>query len=115
MKVIDNATVQVQVDYDEASLNRDGTPLTDLAYSNTYYQIGAAPVVAAAKTPATKATGGGHISIPLIIPAPLDARTSFNFWATATDLSGNESAKSVVFPFTVERLAPAGPVNFTIA
>lgn len=114
MRVIDNATVEVTATYNEPAKSQDGSPLTDLAYTSIFYRVGTGPAVAAAVTPASATTGGGAIVRPLIVPAPVGARTSFSFWATATDTSGNVSSQATA-TFEVERFAPEAPSNFTIA
>jgi hypothetical protein len=115
MKILDNSTVSVDAMYDEPTLDSTGTPLLDLAYTSVYYKVGASPLVVGAKTIATQAQGGGRITVMLIVPAPVDAVTKIDFYVSATDFVGNESAKSAPVPFTIERLAPAVPTNFIIA
>jgi len=109
MRIIDTATVEVQVSYTE--------PIEDsanLAYTSVYYKTGGVPV-AAAKTPVKSVSGGAAISIPLIVPAPDKAKTTFDFWATATNTLGAESVPSNHATFVVDREAPAAPTSFSVA
>lgn len=115
MRIIDHATVAVEASWDEPVLNADGTPLNDLGYSSVYYTVGKGPLIVGAKIPATSPLGGGHITTSMIVPAPQGVTTQFTFQASATDLSGNESAKTSPVPFVVERVGPTLPGNFTIA
>jgi hypothetical protein len=122
MRIIDANTVEVLATYDEPTRDADETPndptdnppLKDLAYTSIYYRIGQGQPVAAAKTPATSPNGGGTISLPLIVPAPVNKITRIEFWATATDLAGNTSDETRI-TFTVDRMAPLPPSNFSIA
>lgn len=115
MKIIDKATVSIEASWTEPTVNADGSPLLDLAYSSVYYQVGNGPVVVGAKLPATKPTGGGAVSTTLIIPAAAGAITLLTFTASETDLDGNESPKTSPVVFKVERVAPAEPVSFSVA
>jgi hypothetical protein len=116
MRIIDLNTVQVDASYDEPTENSDGTPLEDLAYTQVFYQPeGAAAPIMGAKTAATKPTGGGHIDVSLIVPAPAGKKTSLDFWTSEVDLAGNPSVGSTHVTFVVDRIAPAPSSNFTIA
>lgn len=115
MRLIDNATAEVEVLFKEPELNGDNSPLLDLAYSSVYYKVGSAPLVSGARLPATRPTGGGAINTLLIVPAPSGARTTIAFQVSSTDLSGNESLKTPAVNFEIERLAPASPTSFTVA
>lgn len=117
MKIIDNATVSVDVNWDESIKNADvsGSPLTDLAYSSVYYKVNTGMVIIGAKITATKPTGGGHITTTIVIPAIVGNLTTVDFWATETDLTGNEGPSTSHILFPIDRLTPAAPLNFTVA
>jgi len=126
MKLIDQATAQVDASYDEPALQEDGTPLTDLAYTSVYYSpvlglitVGQAPalgpIVVGAKVNATSVAGGGTIATTLIVPAPIGKTSAFAFQASATDLTGAESAKTPAVFFVIDRVSPATPRSFTVA
>ena len=126
MKLIDQATAQVEASYDEPSLQEDGSPLVDLAYTSVYYSpvlgpilVGQAPtlgpVVVGAKVNASAVTGGGSIATTLIVPAPTGTTSTFAFQASATDLTGTESAKTPAVFFVIDRVSPATPRSFTVA
>jgi hypothetical protein len=122
MRIVDNSTVEVTLSYDEPAFDQDNTPListdnpplTDLAYTSMFYKVGTGAAVAAGKNTASKPSGGGHISSLLLVPAPVNQKTAFDFWVTSTDLTGN-SAGETHASFTVDRMAPAVPINFTVA
>lgn len=126
MRIIDARTVEVIVTYDEPTQDTDLTPetmldnppLTDLAYTSIFYKVvspgpGSTSPVAAGTVKSTP-QGGAHVTTTLMIPAPANDITTFDFWVTATDLTGNQSAETHA-SFTVDRMAPIVPINFTIA
>jgi hypothetical protein len=115
MKIIDAATASVDATFTESVTNNDGSPVTDLAYSSVYYQVGNGALIVGAKVPASKLTGGGAMSTTLIVPAPVGAVTTINFQASETDTQGNEGLKTAVVTFKIDRLAPAAPTSFGIA
>ena len=102
------------VTYTEPSTNTDGSPLTDLARTNVYTEIllpGQTPVKGP-NVAASASTGGGAISTTITVPigATLPIKeANVKVWATATDLSGNESLPSTVVTKRVDQLAPSAP------
>lgn len=123
MRIIDARTVEVVVAYDEPTRDSDLTPdttdnpaLTDLAYTSILYQVVSPEPSAPVAAGNIKATphGGAHVITTMMIPAPVNTITVFDFWVTATDLTGNQSSETH-FSFTVDRMAPTPPVNFILA
>jgi hypothetical protein len=101
---------QLTVTYKEPTTSVDGTALDDLKLTTIYYQVqGGPPIVKALEVPATRAAGGGAIEKPITIPAEPGKKIYVNIWATATDLSGNESDKSNIVTQRVDLLAPSPP------
>lgn len=114
MRLIDANTVELDAIFDEPTLSVDGTALDDLDYSTIYITT----PVGTIKSPViqeTKATGGGHVDSKFVVNAPANAKTVFSFSMTSTDVKGNEGPHTASVPFTVDRIAPAAPSNFTIA
>ena len=115
MRVIDALTCELQAQYDESVKSADGSALTDLQNSSIYYKIGTLPPVKVAQVPASKLTGGGHITQLVVVPAPSGVATTFDFYVTETDLKGNEGPASNHVVITIDRVGPDAPLNFTIA
>lgn len=123
MRVIDNNSVEITFAYDEPTSDSDNTPavstdnppLTDLAYTSLFYRIGEGAPVAAGINPATSPSGGAHITGPLLLPAPVNARTAIDFWVTSTDTAGNTQGEAHAPAFVIDRMAPLPPSNFTVA
>lgn len=67
------------------------TSLTNLKQTNIFYKVGNGAPILAATVPATAATGGGNISKRITLPS-LAHGAVVEFWVTATDTTGNESA-----------------------
>lgn len=87
-----SATKQsVKVSYTEPSVSIEGSPLTDLAKTTIYYDLGSGRVLAK-DIPATKPTGGGPISQTITVPVQVKEEQSVRICVTATDRHGNESA-----------------------
>ena len=99
----------VDATYTEPSTNANGTPLTDLAKTTIYYDLGAGPVVAKI-VPATALTGGGNVATTITVPVLEGQEADVRFFVTASDTSGNESARSGEVIKRIDRLAP-GPPN----
>ena len=60
--------------------------------------------------PATSPAGGGFISQPVVIPGVIPGTESnIDFWARATDLSGNESVDSIHVEKRFDLLSPGPP------
>lgn len=101
----------VTATYTEPTTNADTppTPLTDLASTNVYFQILGQTAVKGPAVPATAATGGGAITTTVTVPIVAGQQADVNFWATATDKSGNESVRSVETILRIDRLPPGAP------
>ncbi|MBH0191638.1 MAG: hypothetical protein HP492_07740 [Nitrospira sp.] len=69
----------------------EGSPLTDLAKTTIYYDLGSGRVLAK-DIPATKPTGGGQISQTITVPVQEKGEQPVRICVTATDRHGNESA-----------------------
>ena len=81
----------VSVSYTEPSVSIEGKPLTDLAKTTIYYDLGSGRVLAK-EIPATKPTGGGQISQTITVPVRVNGEQPVRICVTATDRHGNESA-----------------------
>lgn len=87
-----SATKQsVKISYTEPSVSIVGSPLTDLAKTTIYYDLGSGRVLAK-DIPATKPTGGGQISQTITVPVRVNGDQPVRICVTATDRHGNESA-----------------------
>lgn len=94
----------------EPKLNSDNTLLTNLAKTTLYYSLNSG-VVKKKDYTATKPTGGGAKSAYITINMNCETKVnSMSAWATATNLSGIESAKGNVVIKAVPALGggPAG-------
>lgn len=102
---------EVTIDYTEPTKNSNtaGTPLTDLARTNVYFQLDAGAAVKGSDVPASAPTGGGQITTKVTLPVTADQEVTATIWATATDLSGNESVPSAKITKRIDRLAPSAP------
>ena len=100
--------VSVTALYQEPATNTDGSALTDLDHTSIYYDLGAGPVKAK-DVPATALTGNGNITTPVDVPVTEGQEKNVIFWVTASDQSGNESAKSATVTKRIDRLAPGPP------
>ena len=112
MRVIDNNTVEVNVSYDISPVLAGSNAI---ASSSLFYSIGVGAPVLAKATTEVNPMGGDHVSYVLDIPAPINVITTFDFYAVETDIFGNVSPHSLDVKLTVNRLAPAAPINFTVA
>jgi len=101
--------VTVTAIYIEPSTNTDTSPLLDLAKTSIYFQIVGASPTKAKDITATTPTGSGNINTTFDIPITEGQEKDIDCWATATDLSGNESAKSNIVRIRIDRLAPSPP------
>ncbi len=98
------------VTYTEPTTNSDKTPLTDLAKTTIYYSLnGGTDVKVTPDIAAITPTGGGSVSTQITVPIAANQSASVTIRATATDVSGNESIKSVAVTKTVDRLPPMPP------
>jgi hypothetical protein len=80
----------VHVSYTEPSVTAGGSALNDLAKTTIYYDLGAGRTLVK-EIPATKPTGGGHISETIVLPVQTEGEQSVMICVTATDRHGNES------------------------
>lgn len=100
---------QLRAEYKEPSVNKDGSPLVDLKETRVYFQIvGKSPAVGLT-VPASSKIGGQPVSGDVLVPVLVDQEADVNLWATALDLSGNESGPSNVLQKRIDRLAPDAP------
>lgn len=97
------------VTYKEPTTNVDGSPLTDLNQTNVYYSINGGAEVKSGNIPPTSVNGGGNVTTTVTVPIAQNQSASVTIRATATDISGNESAKSAAVTKTVDRLPPMPP------
>ncbi|MFO0700087.1 MAG: hypothetical protein U0236_12750 [Nitrospira sp.] len=81
----------VYVSYTEPSLTVEDGPLTRLAKTSIYYDLGHGRSLAK-EVPATHPSGGGDISETITIPIKAGQEQSVTVCVTATDSDGNESA-----------------------
>jgi hypothetical protein len=106
---------QVNVVYVEPSTNEvdylgNTTTLDDLHHTSIYYQVvGSTTSVMALAVPATSASGGGSVNKNIVVPMQAKRKMAYTFWATATDVTGNESVASPTFSVIIDMLAPAAP------
>jgi P pilus assembly chaperone PapD len=97
------------VSYKEPDKNFDNTPLNDLARTNVYWSINGGVETKGPDVPSSSVTGGGQIVTQVTVPIAQNQSASVTIRATATDISGNESAKSTSVTKTVDRLPPMSP------
>ena len=94
------------VEYDEPTVNLDGSPLTDLAGTRVTYTVdGGAPVVGPL-IPATAPTGGGHVVTQIHVPVQRGQEVAVSVTATAEDLDGNVSDPSDPVARRIDRNPP---------
>ena len=99
----------VTATYTEPTTNADLTLLTDLAKTNVYYQLPGGVPVKGPDVAASRPQGGGAISTQVTVPIVAGQDVVVTFWATATDTSANESARSTEVQRRIDRLAPGAP------
>lgn len=80
----------VHVSYTEPSTTGEGDPLTNLAKTSIYYDLGRGRILAK-EVPATRPSGGGEISETISISVTSKDEQSVRICATASDHNGNES------------------------
>jgi hypothetical protein len=83
----------VTVSYAEPTTGTDGKPLTNLAYTTIYYNIGDGPVIAKV-VPASQKTGGGSVSQSITIPLQNQSEQEATVCVTATDTDDREGPAS---------------------
>ncbi|RMF85531.1 MAG: tetratricopeptide repeat protein [Nitrospinota bacterium] len=93
--------VEIIVSYQEPTVRRDGSPLTDLSKTTIYYDNGNGPVKAA-EVPATTGKGGGTVVQTILLPFVPD--TPVTLWVTATDSRGQESEAAEKIVLSPEEL-----------
>ena len=98
----------VDVSYLEPTTNKDGSRLLDLAHTSVFFDTGSGEV-RALDAPASSASGGGTIAVTVTVPIIEGMESNVIFYLSATDKSGNESAKSETQILRIDRLAPAAP------
>ena len=99
----------VNATYTEPTTNADGSPLIDLASTSVWFQIPGQASVKGPTVPASSSVGGGAINTTVTVPIVAGQEANVGFWATAIDLSANESAPSPKVTLRIDRLAPAPP------
>ena len=105
----------IQAKYTEPTQNEPDdtgtlTPLIDLGKTTIKFQVQGDPDAVVAKdVPASAATGGGAVDETFTVPALDKKQVSIDFWATATDIVGNESQPSVKTTLSIDKLAPQAP------
>ena len=99
---------EIKVEYNEPTTNADGTSLMDLDKTTIYYDKGQG-TVKAGDILTTRVTGGGTINTTVTIPITNGQEADVSVWATATDKSSNESAKSNIGIIRIDRLPPSPP------
>jgi len=100
---------QVSFVYAEPSTNPDGSALSDLRETRLYMQLENGMPEIGATVPASRPQGGGRVTSTLLVPVLQNQEANVTFWATALDLVGNESARSVSVVQRIDRLAPNAP------
>lgn len=80
----------IHVSYTEPSVTVEGDPLTGLAKTSIYFDLGHGRTLAK-EVPATRSSGGGEISETITIPVKTQVEQSVSICVTATDNHGNES------------------------
>lgn len=98
----------LQVEYDEPTENHNGTPLQDLEDTHVTYDKGAGQVECS-RTPASTATGGGHVQTMCSVPANRGEEFDVDIRAYATDHVGNVSDPSETVTKYIDRNPPKGP------
>ncbi|MBK9307184.1 MAG: hypothetical protein IPM58_08875 [Nitrospira sp.] len=71
-------------------MNLEGDPLTSLAKTSIYFDLGNGRTLAK-EVPATQLSGGGEISETITIPVKIQHEQPVRICVTATDSHGNES------------------------
>ena len=83
------AKPSISVSYSEPTTRADGSPLTNLAKTTIYYDLGNG-LVKAKDILATNPTGGGKVSETLQVPLKPGERITATICVTATDVEGRE-------------------------
>lgn len=112
MRIVNDNSVLVDATFTEPDQNSDGTPLQDLDFSTIYYSEGGTEE--SAQVSASNLMGGQEQTLSLMLPVLRGTTKTFTFWATSTDVKGNESLKSDSVVFTIDRQTPNPPSNFFV-
>jgi len=119
MVIVDNATVRVDAEYTEPTVDVDGGPIEDLAFTTIHYRINGGVTEVAQDVLASSPTGGGVIQTSLLLPIAKGFKAVVDFWITATDTAGLEGPATQVETLTIDRVvvnvAPGAPTSFTVA
>jgi hypothetical protein len=113
MQIIDTNTVRLHAQLTEPVRSVDGSLLGDLHHTTIYGRTGDTTAVLVTN-PATAPSGGGTVTLDVLVNAPSGVVTSWEFWATATDLAGNEGPSSNTVTLAIDRIGPAAPTGFTV-
>lgn len=102
---------EITASYVEPNTNTDGSTLKDLAKTTIYYDIVGDGKAAfkGGEVSATAPTGNGNITQKVLIPILTGQESDVEFWATASDITGNESAPSNKVMKRIDRLTPSSP------
>lgn len=114
MQLVDAQTVRLRAQFDEPTTSVNNSALTDLKHTTVYGRANGGPVVALITNPATSPSGGGSVSLDILVNAPSGVVTGWEFWATATDITGNEGPSSNIVSLSIDRVGPAAPTGFTV-
>lgn len=114
MIIVDEKMVKLEGTYKEPTTDADGQPITDLAYTSVFYQVGAEPPVRGPQVPASAPTGGGVIHTTVIVPLAVGERKTFKLWVVATDTTGLDGEPSDTVTLSLNRVAPGVPTDFTL-
>ena len=89
MKTVSATDPSITVSYVEPKTRADGSPLTNLAKTTIYYDIGEG-LLKAKDIPAANPRGGGKINETIKIPVKTGKTVTATFCVTATDVEGRE-------------------------
>lgn len=95
----------LQYVYKEPTLNKNGSPLTDLDHVSIFQDIGAGPVLVL-DVPASGPTGGQEKTIILPNPIGADQEANVTVYSIAIDDNGNEAVKGGEVTIPLDNLAP---------
>ncbi len=100
--------VEVTVSYDEPRVNTDRSPIKDLKKTTVYWHWKGKPdrVFKAVEVPASKPTGGGKVTVRLLIPLAERQGREVTIYTTASDQTGHESGRSNEATVQIDRLPP---------
>ena len=99
--------VEIDVSYQEPTTNANGGPISDLAGTRIYYDVGAGSVKAY-DVEATALTGGGTVARAVKVPWGVK-QGQIRLMANAIDIAANVSPMAEPPPVPVDTLAPGAP------